>query len=213
MKIGTPNVRKLEHNVRKLCPAHQKVAVQSVRQLKIFSSRLGWITYFDTPYTILSYVRILSDLIIHFADPNLNYALNKPTTQKTYPSDGRKAVDGNRDPLWSGGSCTGTDPRITDPQWWRVDFGEEIPVSRVQITSRIQCCPERLSNFAIKIGNSLDNDGLSNPKCAGDNLSVLPAGSTKEFACKPLILGRYLAVQSYVADVLTLCEVEVYAYP
>ena len=76
----------------------------------------------------------------------------------------------------------------------------------------MKCCPQRLSNFAIKIGNSLENDGLSNPKCTGDNLSV-PAGATKTFLCKPLKLGQYLLVQSYVDDILTLCEVEVYAYP
>jgi hypothetical protein len=129
------------------------------------------------------------------------------------PSAGWKAVDGNRNPAWSAGSCTQTQtqPRITDPQWWRVDLGEEIPVSRVVITNRGDCCGARLGNFAIKIGNSLDDDGLSNPTCVGDNLSV-PTGQTKTFVCTPWIRGQYVVVQSYVNDLLTLCEVEVYAY-
>ncbi|CAB4021431.1 partial [Paramuricea clavata] len=145
-----------------------------------------------------------------FDDPNFNFALNKPTSQKTYPNVGWKAVDGNSNPAWSSGSCTQTQPLITDPQWWRVDLGEEIPVSRVVITNR-NVAGARLGNFAIKIGNSLDNDGLSNPTCAGDNLSV-PTGQTKTFVCTPWIRGQYLVVQSHVNDLLTLCEVEVYAY-
>jgi hypothetical protein len=164
----------------------------------------------------LHYRNVLNPILIHwflhwFCRPKFNFALNKPTSQKTWPNAGWKAVDGNRNPAWSSGSCTQTQRRITDPQWWRVDLGEEIPVSRVVITNRGDCCGARLGNFAIKIGNSLDNDGLSNPTCAGDNLSV-PTGQTKTFVCTPWIRGQYLVVQSYVNDLLTLCEVEVYAY-
>ena len=84
-------------------------------------------------------------------------------------------------------------------------------MSRVLITNRLYAA-YRLSDFAIKIGNNLENDGLSNPKCAGDHLSISSA-ETKTFLCKPSMLGQYLVIQSYYEDVLTLCEVQVYAYP
>ena len=84
-------------------------------------------------------------------------------------------------------------------------------MSRVLITNRLRAA-QRLSDFAIKIGNSLENDGLSNPKCAGDHLSV-SSGETKTFLCKPSIFGQYLVIQSYYEDVLTLCEVQVYVTP
>ena len=74
------------------------------------------------------------------------------------------------------------------------------------------CCGYRLGNFAIKIGNSLEDHGRSNPRCGETNLAV-PQGQTKTFSCSPPMNGQYLVIQSFLNDVLTMCELQVYAYP
>ncbi|CAB4041847.1 Hypothetical predicted protein, partial [Paramuricea clavata] len=63
-------------------------------------------------------------------------------------------------------------------QWWRVDFQIVIPVARVVITSR-KDHSSGLSDFEIKIGNSLENEGRNNTKC-GDRHSV-PRAEVKKF--------------------------------
>ena len=73
------------------------------------------------------------------------------------------------------------------------------------------CCGDRLGDFAIKIGNSLEDHGRSNPRCGETNLAV-PEGQTKTFSCSPPIHGQYLVIQSFL-NKLTMCELQVYAYP
>ena len=73
-----------------------------------------------------------------YSDPNLNYALNKPTTSSSFVHLSHRVVDGNSNAHWSASGCFESDIYMTDipPQWWRVDFVEEIQVSRVVITNR-----------------------------------------------------------------------------
>jgi hypothetical protein len=71
-----------------------------------------------------------------YTDPNMNYALNKPTTSSTFVYSSDRAVDGNSNTNWLANGCFETQAYITDVQWWRVDFQEEIQVARVVITNR-----------------------------------------------------------------------------
>ena len=82
-------------------------------------------------------------------------------------------------------------------------------IRKLIITNRSDCCWKRLSNFEIRIGLSLDNNGNSNPLC-GKNHS-LQKGETKSIVCPNPMLGRYVnIIIPGVHRVLTLCEVEVY---
>ncbi|XP_054903035.1 uncharacterized protein LOC129370845 [Poeciliopsis prolifica] len=116
------------------------------------------------------------------------------------------AIDGNRAALWSQGSCSATNNDFSP--WWRLDLGRTHKVFNVNITNRVEF-PTRINGAEIRIGDSLDNNGNNNPRCAV--ISTIAGGVTKTFQCNGMD-GRYINVvipgrQEY----LTLCEVEVYA--
>ncbi|XP_028393972.1 fucolectin-like isoform X2 [Dendronephthya gigantea] len=143
-------------------------------------------------------------------DPStINLAQNKPVIQTTTGSGGvaERAVDGIRSSNWGQGSCTHTH---TNSPWWRVDLQHVFFIRKLIITNRSDCCPERLSNFEIRIGATLNNtDGNSNPLCGGYH--SLKA-ETKSIVCPNPMIGRYVnIIIPGPGKHLTLCEVEVYA--
>ena len=82
-------------------------------------------------------------------------------------------------------------------------------IRKLIITNRSDCCGDRLSNFEIRIGLSLNSNGNSNPLCGGNH--SLQGVVTKSIKCPNPMLGRYVNIiipGNYKA--LTLCEVEVY---
>ncbi|XP_073715442.1 fucolectin-4-like [Misgurnus anguillicaudatus] len=96
----------------------------------------------------------------------------------------------------------------TSNPWWRVDLLEFYYISRVVITNRGNCCPERLNGAEIHIGNSLENNGNNNPRCAV--LYGVAAGQSVSVSCDNM-KGRYVNViipGRY--KILSLAEVEVY---
>uniref|UniRef100_A0A8C7F960 Fucolectin tachylectin-4 pentraxin-1 domain-containing protein n=1 Tax=Oncorhynchus kisutch TaxID=8019 RepID=A0A8C7F960_ONCKI len=96
----------------------------------------------------------------------------------------------------------------TNP-WWRVDLLDVTRVTAVSITNRGDGVPERLDGAEIRIGNSLENNGINNPRC--DVISNIPAGKTYTFQCNAME-GRYVVVViPGRSEWLTLCEVEVFA--
>ena len=70
-----------------------------------------------------------------------------------------------------------------------------------------------MSNFEIRIGNSLAHNGNQNPKCVGSY--SLGKGETKRISCPSQMRGRYVNIRipatGSAKQYLTLCEVEVYA--
>ena len=70
-----------------------------------------------------------------------------------------------------------------------------------------------MSNFEIRIGNSLAYNGNQNPKCGGSY--SLGKGETKKISCPSQMRGRYVNIRipttGSTKKYLTLCEVEVYA--
>uniref|UniRef100_A0A4W5QKD4 Si:ch73-359m17.2 n=1 Tax=Hucho hucho TaxID=62062 RepID=A0A4W5QKD4_9TELE len=121
--------------------------------------------------------------------------------------DANNAIDLNWTNRCLEGSCSRTKAEV-DP-WWRVDLSKNNNVTYVTITNRGDCCSDRISGAEIHVGDSLFNNGNSNPLCAG--IPYIPAGQTRTFPCGG-ILGRYVTIllpgkEKY----LTLCEVEVQA--
>uniref|UniRef100_A0A674A424 Uncharacterized LOC115194520 n=1 Tax=Salmo trutta TaxID=8032 RepID=A0A674A424_SALTR len=141
----------------------------------------------------------------------VNVALKGVATQSSLYGYGhaQNAIDGNRESNYPLGSCTHTEWE-TNP-WWRVDLLDMYRVTAVTITNRGDCCPERLDGAEIRIGNSLENNGINNPRCVV--ISNIPAGQTNTFQCNEME-GRYVVVLIPGQDkVLTLCELEVYGTP
>uniref|UniRef100_A0A668V555 Fucolectin tachylectin-4 pentraxin-1 domain-containing protein n=1 Tax=Oreochromis aureus TaxID=47969 RepID=A0A668V555_OREAU len=104
-----------------------------------------------------------------------------------------KAIDGRRNSFYSNGFCSHTAEDETNP-WWRVDL-------------------QRTFGAEIRIGNSLENNGNNNPRCA--SISHINAGKTYTFQCDGGSMeGRFVNVfLPGQKKTLTLCEVEVYAAP
>ncbi|KAJ8007687.1 hypothetical protein DPEC_G00096750 [Dallia pectoralis] len=93
-----------------------------------------------------------------------NVALQGIATESyvAYSGVAHNAIDGNRNPVYSGGSCTYTDLG-TNP-WWKVDLLNEYSVTVVTITNRADHYPKWINGAEIRIGNSLKNNGINNPR-------------------------------------------------
>ncbi|XP_065806983.1 uncharacterized protein [Labrus bergylta] len=148
-----------------------------------------------------------------YADGNHvpNLALRGKAFQSSTLANGSasKAIDGRRDSTYYEGFCTHT-LEETNP-WWRLDLRETHAVTSVKVTNRGDCCAQRLDGAEIRIGNSAENNGNDNPKCA--SISHIGAGKTVTFYCEGgSVMGRFVnVIIPGPKKALTLCEVEVYA--
>uniref|UniRef100_A0A8D0D1E2 Fucolectin tachylectin-4 pentraxin-1 domain-containing protein n=1 Tax=Sander lucioperca TaxID=283035 RepID=A0A8D0D1E2_SANLU len=116
-----------------------------------------------------------------------------------------RAIDGNRASNYGQGSCSVTNNDLKP--WWRLDLLKTYQINTVTITNRGDCCPERINGAEIRIGNSLNDNGNDNPRCAV--ISSIKAGTSQTFACNRME-GRYVnIVIPGRREYLTLCEVEV----
>ncbi|XP_034409592.1 uncharacterized protein si:ch211-215k15.4 [Cyclopterus lumpus] len=137
-----------------------------------------------------------------------NLAHQGKATQSSLHSSGNaiNAIDGNRASYWNQASCTHTKADLNP--WWRLDLGTTHRVFSVNITNTIDSVPQRLNGAEILIGDSLENNGNNNPRCAV--ISSIPGGFTEDFQCNGMD-GRYVnVVIPGRSEYLTLCEVEVY---
>ncbi|XP_062395741.1 fucolectin-2-like, partial [Sardina pilchardus] len=140
-----------------------------------------------------------------------NVALKGKATQSDLAESGfaNNAIDGNRDSIYAHGSCTHTEAHLNP--WWRVDLLQNHKVFSVVITNTVDSVPSRLNGAEIRIGTSLENNGINNPRCAV--ISSIPAGFSETFECHGME-GRYVTVViPGRVEYLTLCEVEVYGSP
>uniref|UniRef100_UPI003AAAFCC1 fucolectin-1-like n=1 Tax=Centroberyx gerrardi TaxID=166262 RepID=UPI003AAAFCC1 len=117
-----------------------------------------------------------------------------------------KAIDGNRASHWDQDSCAHTQADFKP--WWRLDLLKSYKVNYVTITNREDCCPERINGAEIRIGDSLNDNGNTNPRCAV--ISSIPAGSSQTFKCNGMEGHHVNIVIPGRNEYLTLCEVEVY---
>ncbi|XP_056593632.1 fucolectin-like [Triplophysa dalaica] len=114
-----------------------------------------------------------------------------------------KAKDGLR---YDGVTCTATN--IESNPWWRLDLLHVYDISTVIITTRSDCCSSETNGVEIRIGNSLDNNGANNLRCA--IASSFQVGHTLSYSCHGMS-GRYVnVVMTGQTNRLSLCEVEVY---
>nr|XP_014433016.2 uncharacterized protein LOC106732561 isoform X1 [Pelodiscus sinensis] len=116
------------------------------------------------------------------------------------------AVDGNRNGVWERGSCSLT-KRDTEP-WWTVDLGRRHSVSMVMVKNREDGSYwKRLKGAEIHVGDSLTDNGKSNPLCG--TINDTRPGSLSTICCNGR-QGRYVTTTiPGRAEYLSLCEVEV----
>ncbi|XP_065150208.1 fucolectin-1-like isoform X2 [Paramisgurnus dabryanus] len=125
-----------------------------------------------------------------------------------------QAVQSSSYSNWVAGRAIDTSPSTcsstttSSNPWWRLDLLDSYSISRVVITNRRDCCPERLNGAEIYIGNSLENNGNNNSRCAV--LYGVSAGQSVSVSCDNM-KGRYVnIIIPGSSKILTLCEVEVY---
>uniref|UniRef100_A0A3Q2DBI6 Si:ch211-215k15.4 n=1 Tax=Cyprinodon variegatus TaxID=28743 RepID=A0A3Q2DBI6_CYPVA len=137
-----------------------------------------------------------------------NMAIYGKASQSTvYPGAiANNAIDGNREARFDLGSCSATNNDFNP--WWRLDLGKTHKVFSISITNRLEV-HTRINGAEIRIGDSLDNNGNNNPRCAV--ISTISPGFTETFQCNGMD-GRFInIVIPGRNEFLTLCEVEVYA--
>ena len=90
--------------------------------------------------------------------------------------------------------------------------------ARIMDVNKCSCetvSAERLSNFTISVGNVFDDqkfDATTYEECWFQSAALGP-GETRDFICRRVILGRYVAIHfpPDKTEPLTLCEVEVHS--
>ncbi|XP_069491222.1 uncharacterized protein [Ambystoma mexicanum] len=137
-----------------------------------------------------------------------NVARQGVVTQSTLYSayaPARIAIDGSLGSNFELHQCSHT--KLDQMPWWRVDLRASYRVASVTVTNRGDAVPERINGSEIHIGNSLDNDGITNPRCV--TIVTIGAGETQSFNCGWMV-GRYVTINIPRSDFLTLCEVQVF---
>ena len=116
------------------------------------------------------------------------------------------AVDGNS--ISSSRDFTHT-LTSTDP-WWMVDFQESRAISVVRVYNRMDCCPERLEGFEIRVGNSPDSWTEASVCAAGIRAPTASDNFLVNVSCQAE--GRYLfIVLPGSSKILSLTEVRVHS--
>ncbi|XP_070554907.1 fucolectin-like [Ptychodera flava] len=141
-----------------------------------------------------------------------NVAQGRPTAQSSdrskKDSGSENAVDGDFNTDANSGSCSWTNKEYQP--WWTVDLGETYDIYEVVITNRQDCCPFRLKNAEIRVGDSETFE--DNPPCGMMILGRMVKENPVHVrcGCETPMLGRYVSIQLIDrTQMLTLCEVEV----
>ncbi|KAL7374933.1 hypothetical protein ABVT39_009345 [Epinephelus coioides] len=115
------------------------------------------------------------------------------------------AIDGSPSTNYWHGSCVST--RTQWEPWWRLDLHGPYDISTVVIIRRTDCCGHYLNGAEIRIGNSLENNGNNNPRCA---VITVSNDVTMTFNCSQM-RGRYVNIFYPGERTLQLCELKVFA--
>ncbi|XP_073669527.1 fucolectin-like [Paramisgurnus dabryanus] len=137
-----------------------------------------------------------------------NVALDSAAIQSStyYPFVAQNVIDGVRYGPGEAAYCAVTAYQ-SDP-WLSLDLQYKYEISTVIITARSDCCAAQTNGAEIRIGNSTENYGNNNPKCAVT--SGFQVGQTISYSCNGME-GRYVnVVMTGLPSNLSLCEVEVY---
>jgi hypothetical protein len=133
----------------------------------------------------------------------VNVAQGKPATQSSTQYDGEpsRAVDGNSNSAWGGGSCTHTNNGPTE--WWQVDLEQSYDIQSVDIWHRNDCCQTRLLTAVVIVSDTTDFSTGTTCGAIDDHL-----GEPDETSCNHA--GRYVTVLHH-NEFITICELQVMA--
>jgi hypothetical protein len=121
-----------------------------------------------------------------------------PTQSSDIGGNPKRAVDGNTNGQWGGGSCTHTN--ADNQAWWQIDLGKEYEIAKVVIFNRADCCADRNNNLQIRVDDKL----------AATILTAQVPSNSVDLKC---VRGQIVKIQEPTAMYLTLCEVQIFAEP
>ncbi|XP_071950910.1 fucolectin-like [Antedon mediterranea] len=120
-----------------------------------------------------------------------------------------KAIDGKTDGNFGKKTCTHT--QNSGNPWWYVDLGSPIPISKIVIYNRGDCCGNRLRDAKVRVGNNnVSPFDKGNDQCGATLSTSMIRTNPIEIVCSPPITGQYVSVYLPRREFLTLCEVELY---
>ncbi|MFY9553129.1 MAG: discoidin domain-containing protein [Blastocatellia bacterium] len=124
-----------------------------------------------------------------------NLALGKTATQSStaFGAAASRAVDGNTNGNWAGGSVTHTN--YENQPWLEVDLGNVQQIQNVKIWNRTDCCSDRLTSFNVVVSDqpiqsysydasgNVNSDGVHNYQYDAENRLVnVDGGATGQYA-------------------------------
>jgi hypothetical protein len=123
-----------------------------------------------------------------------------------------RAIDGNTDTEWSGGSCSHTDDVASGSAWFQLDLGQHAIIDRVAVYHRTDCCQDRLESAHIYVSDTTDIG--SGVKCG----EISDHTQEPEIAlCGGAAAGQYVTIDlagggggSSSGAYITICEIQVY---
>ncbi|XP_046381822.2 uncharacterized protein LOC124152820 isoform X2 [Haliotis rufescens] len=146
-----------------------------------------------------------------------NLARGKPATASSVygPLPG-VAADGLPYTDWKHGSCFAVIEGDNHP-WWQVDLEAYSSIIDVAVTSRSDCCPERLHDFTLEVftKNPATEHSAKATLCGTYNGAVTVPGKTVNVKCVRPVKGRYVRLKGRkngTGDLLQFCEVKVFGY-
>ena len=91
-------------------------------------------------------------------------------------------------------------------EWWMLDFGRSVMVTKVIVYNRQDCCWDRLNNYKITVGDSSSVN--VNAVCASNLPAPMVSPYRADVLCATTLRGRYLHV-SINSNWLHLAELQV----
>ncbi|XP_046364214.2 uncharacterized protein LOC124140612 isoform X3 [Haliotis rufescens] len=193
IKEGMQEVKK---NVKSLTENLQRVAKESEERNKVVQKKM------KEQCLVIDQLQVVS-----------NTATGKPTfTSATSSSTikggvATRAIDGNTNAKYSGGSCTHTSPKDSHP-WWLGHLSAKIEVHNITLTNRRDCCANRLKNVIIE---GFEEDPTNNPEAQPHLCKKHPdqVQKTETIKCDSPVVAYYIRISLGYKERLTLCEVNV----
>ena len=144
----------------------------------------------------------------------MNVALGKSASQST-TFDGSivasRSVDGNTSGVWADNVLSSTNSE--SHPWWQVDLGSSYFIQSVKLWNRTDCCGDRLSNFYVFVSDTpFSSNDLSitlNQPAVNHYYFSGTVGTSTEISINHS--GRYVRIQLFGTNFLTLAEVQVFS--
>lgn len=124
-----------------------------------------------------------------------------------------RAIDGNYNGSYPGGSVTHTDNGEANG-WWQVDLGAPRAISDITLYNRTDCCGSRLSNYSVLAGN---DSGFTTTLYDSGNQATAAGGSITFSSVG--VMAQFVRVQRNADSLdggnnsISLAEVDVLGSP